>query len=146
MVKQKGLFTVIGLGAVAVGGYLIYRVTKGKKPDLKNAVVHYTSIADDIPANYIVTELNIQSRLITGTADEILTALAQYKMIITIGGQIANTLYSAAVAQGLVPEITTPGQKVVKSIETAGVVIFFVAGYTASDTFAAAQDFVKQSK
>ncbi|KKM88642.1 hypothetical protein LCGC14_1256690 [marine sediment metagenome] len=146
MVKQKGLLTVIGLGAVAVGGYLIYRVTKGKKPDLKNAVVHYTSIADDIPANYIVTELNIQSRLITGTADEILTALAQYKMIITIGGQIANPLYSAAVAQGLVPEITTPGQKVVKSIETAGVVIFFVAGYTASDTFAAAQDFVKQSK
>ena len=146
MVKQKGLLTVIGLGAAAVGGYLIYRVTKGKKPDLKNAVVHYTSIADDIPANYIVTELNIQSRLITGTADEILTALAQYKMIITIGGQIANPLYSAAVAQGLVPEITTPGQKVVKSIETAGVVIFFVAGYTASDTFAAAQDFVKQSK
>ncbi len=146
MVKQKGLLAVIGLGAAAVGGYLLYRVTKGKKPDLKNAVVHYVSTDDVSAANLISVELNIPSRLVTGTADEILTALAQYKMIITIGGQIANPLYSAAVAQGLVPEITTPGQKVVKSIETAGTVIFFVAGYSLSDTYAAAQDFVKQAK
>ena len=147
MVKQKGLLATIGLGAAAVGGYLLYRVIRKPKPDLKNAIVHYASTADEIPANYIATELKISKKLIAGeTADEILNALMDYDVIITIGGSQANPIYRAAVESGLVPALTEPGQKVIKSIETAGVVIFFVAGYTASDTYAAAQDFVRQAK
>ena len=147
MVKQKGLLTTIGLGAAAVGGYLLYRVIKKPKPDLKNAVVHYASTDDEIAANYIATELNISKKLIVGeTADEILSALLDYSMIVTLGGSEANPVYRAAVESGLVPALTEPGQKVVKSIETAGVVIFLVAGYTASDTYEAAQDFVRQAR
>ena len=109
--------------------------------------MHYTSIADEIPANYIATELKISKKLIAGeTADGILSALLDYNVIITLGGSQANPIYKAAVETGLVPALTEPGQKVVKSIETAGVVIFLVAGYTASDTYEAAQDFVRQAK
>lgn len=148
MVEQKGLLVVIGLGAAAVGGYLLYRVIKKPKPPLENAVVHYASTEDGIAANHISTELNIQSRLINSesTADDILNALTEYDLIITLGGSDANPIYRAAEAQGLVPAITTPGQKVVKSIETAGTVIFFVAGFSAADTFEAAKDFVRQYK
>ena len=104
----------------------------------KFAIIYYHP--DDAYAVYILHKaLYPFSDVFKGSEDNPIPEEAKkYKYIIFIGGQAVNPIYRKFMEAGYLPEIKTPGQKVIKQIND----YIFIAGYEAPDTYEAVKEFI----
>ena len=141
---------IIGAGILTIGGIVWAFYLKKKResepepePEPGSLAAYYVSEEDSSSAQ-LVKNSRPEAVLIRGknlgeggTLAQSLADIGAYDLTLSIGGQATNPLYAHALAQGLVKELSTEGDRETKRITLSGKDIIFAAGFTSSDTLVA---------